>query len=89
VAGMTVAGTTTMLEALTLKAYLEAARLADWQTAVLNGGPPCFHLEDHGGFCLRAQAWEGHGHANFHKFQSLQDLLYIVMGLTFIRNAAE
>lgn len=33
---------------------------ADWQQVALNGGPPCFHLENKR-FCLRAKRWAGHG----------------------------
>lgn len=54
---------------------LEAARNADWQQVVLNGGPPCFHLEGDR-FCLRAERWEGHG--ELHQFISLADLLISV-----------
>lgn len=43
-----------------LRALCEAAKIADWQQVVLNGGPPCFHVE-HGRFCLRAERWDGHG----------------------------
>jgi hypothetical protein len=50
---------------------LNAAEQMDWQQVVLNGGPPCFHLED-GRFCGRAQRWEGHD--EMHKFISLADL---------------
>lgn len=38
-----------------------AAEVADWQQVVLNGGPPCFHIEEAGDFCLRAKRWDGHG----------------------------
>ena len=40
---------------------LAAFRLADWQQVVLNGGPPCFHVERDGRFCFRAERWPGHG----------------------------
>lgn len=54
---------------------IKAAEKMDWMKVVLNGGPPCFHLED-GRFCGRAERWEGHKHwAQFHKFVSLADLL--------------
>lgn len=57
---------------------LKAAKNADWQQVVLNGGPPCFHLED-GRFCLRAERWDGHkavgGSEPIHKFVSLETLL--------------
>ena len=44
----------------------------DWQQVVLNGGPPCFHIE-RGRFCLAAERWAGHG--VFHNYVSLADLL--------------
>ncbi len=57
---------------------LAAAKNADWVQVVLNGGPPCFHLED-GRFCLRAKRWDGHkrigGSEAIHKFVSLEKLL--------------
>lgn len=54
--------------------YLWAAEQMDWQQVVLNGGPPCFHLDpDTGRFCGRAQRWEGHD--EMHKFVSLAGLL--------------
>jgi hypothetical protein len=49
-----------------------AALDIDWQQVVLNGGPPCFHVED-GRFCLRAERWEGHD--LLHRFVSLRSLL--------------
>ena len=53
-----------------------AAEAMDWQQVVLNGGPPCFHIDDDGGFCGRAKGWEGHGmKETFHPFVSLADLL--------------
>lgn len=52
---------------------LFAAKNMDWVQVVGNGGPPCFHLEEDGYFCGRAEAW--HGHNNIHKFISLADLL--------------
>jgi len=51
---------------------VEAAHRMDWQQVVLNGGPPCFHI-DGGRFCGRAQRWEGHD--EMHKFISLAALL--------------
>jgi hypothetical protein len=48
---------------------IAAAEQADWQQVVLNGGPPCFHIEDNGRFCLRAQRWDGHD--SMHKFTTL------------------
>lgn len=57
---------------------LEAAKNADWQQVVFNGGPPCFHLED-GRFCLRAERWDGHktigGSGPIHEYVSLESLL--------------
>ena len=46
-----------------------AAENMDWQQVVLNGGPPCFHLED-GRFCGRAQRWDGHRQTFFNKKRS-------------------
>lgn len=58
-------------------AMLEAAENADWQQVVLNGGPPCFHMEEHGRFCLRAHKWDGHktNPFPFHEFVSFSTLL--------------
>ena len=53
-------------------ALINAAEKADWQQVVLNGGPPCFHLEGDQ-FCLRAQRWQGHG--TFHPFVPLSELI--------------
>jgi hypothetical protein len=51
-----------------------AAENMDWQQVVLNGGPPCFHLDRRDGyFCGRAKQWEGH--PEIHKFVSFADLL--------------
>lgn len=47
---------------------IAASESADWQQVVMNGGPPCFHLEDNR-FCLRAERWGGHG--IYHKFTPL------------------
>ena len=59
-----------------LKALIRAAAFADWQKVVLNGGPPCFHLQSRGAFCLRAERWDGHsGNNPDHAFVSLADLL--------------
>jgi hypothetical protein len=44
---------------LSSKAREVAATNADWLQVILNGGPPCFHLEGER-FCLRAQRWAGH-----------------------------
>lgn len=55
------------------KAWVIAAENADWTQVRLNGGPPCFHLEERGRFCLRAERWAGH--PADHQFVSLADLL--------------
>ena len=62
----------------TLSALTIAAERADWMQVVLNQGPPCFHLESGGNFCLRAQRWAGHTDKNEypeHRFVSLADLI--------------
>jgi hypothetical protein len=51
----------------------EAANNMDWQQVALNGGPPCFHLEEDGRFCGRAERWAGHG--DVHAYLSLAGLL--------------
>lgn len=52
---------------------INAAENMDWQQVVLNGGPPCFHLDPvDGHFCGRAQLWHC---KNTHDFISLADLL--------------
>jgi hypothetical protein len=51
---------------------LKAAENMDWQQVVLNGGPPCFHIEG-GKFCGRAERWPGHDGA--HRFISLAKLI--------------
>jgi hypothetical protein len=54
-----------------------AAKVVDWEQVIVNGGPPCFHLE-HERFCLRAERWAGHGSAaaiDDHNFVSLADLV--------------
>lgn len=62
-----------------LSARLAAAENMDWGQVVMNGGPPCFYLdEEHGGFCGRAQRWDGHRDGISHRFVSLADLLRIV-----------
>ena len=53
---------------------LLACERADWMQVVLNGGPPCFHLEG-AKFCLRARAWIGHDRPRFHAYVSLRELL--------------
>jgi hypothetical protein len=57
---------------------LQAAERADWGQVVANGGPPCFHLEGDGTFCLRAERWQGHTQRDRwpeHRFVSLRALL--------------
>lgn len=54
------------------KMLLEAAKHMDWQQVVLNGGPPCFHLEEDGYFCGRAERWHDHG---THDFETLDKIL--------------
>ena len=49
----------------------DALQNIDWVQVVLNGGPPCFHLEEDGRFCLRAERWSGHHVHKVHKFVSL------------------
>ncbi len=54
---------------------MQAAEQMEWVQVVLvvlNGGPPCFHLDD-GLFCGRAERWAGH--EDIHSFVSLADLL--------------
>lgn len=50
-----------------------AAKHMDWQQVVMNGGPPCFHLQEDGRFCGRAKRWAGHDY--HHRFVSLADIL--------------
>lgn len=61
-----------------VRPLIEAAEAADWQQVVLNGGPPCFHLEPESQkFCLRAERWDGHTDNDAwpeHRFVSLRDL---------------
>jgi hypothetical protein len=58
---------------------IQAAENFDWEQVVLNGGPPCFHLEEDGRFCGRAERWDGHKPFKkwpaLHEFVSLADLL--------------
>jgi hypothetical protein len=57
-----------------LGSAIRAAEQMDWVQVVLNGGPPCFHVDaDDGRFCGRAERWKGHG--PLHEFVSLADLL--------------
>lgn len=55
-----------------------AAERMDWQQVVLNGGPPCFHLEGDGRFCGRAERWEGH--PEIHSYVPLASLLQLTSG---------
>lgn len=50
----------------------KALSCIDWQQVVLNGGPPCFFIEN-GRFCLAAKRWAGHG--SYHQYVSLADLI--------------
>lgn len=52
---------------------LAAAETADWEQVRLNGGPPCFHIEEDGWFCFRAKRWAGH--PTHHKFVTLHAAL--------------
>lgn len=53
--------------------HIKAARNMDWMQVVLNGGPPCFHLEENGRFCGRAQRWHNKlSEELFHGFVSLE-----------------
>jgi hypothetical protein len=57
--------------------YGRAADRADWVQVALNGGPPCFFLENDR-FCLRAERWAGHTDRDKypeHRFVSLAALL--------------
>lgn len=63
-----------------LTAILKAAEGMDWQQVVLNGGPPCFHVDDDGKFCGRAERWVGHEVTpreawSLHSFVSLAELI--------------
>ncbi len=71
-----------------IEALLDACLYADWQQVVLNGGPPCFHL-DGMTFCLRAERWQGHGINEFHKFVSLHDLMKTATGAAKADDSAE
>jgi len=60
------------------EALLHAAEHADWGQVVANGGPPCFHLDEDGTFCLRAKRWDGHqanAYDGSHEFFSLHAML--------------
>jgi hypothetical protein len=59
-----------------------AAAHVDWQQVILNGGPPCFYLEERGRFCLRAQRWGGHNKPNaFHRFTPLDHWMSTLVDL--------
>jgi hypothetical protein len=49
----------------------------DWEQVRLNGGPPCFHREDNGTLCGRAERWFGHD-GDPHKFTSLAEYRSLV-----------
>jgi hypothetical protein len=61
-----------------IEKYIAASEKADWDQVVLNGGPPCFHLEGNGHFCLRAKRWDGHWNKRFHPYVPLVDLLKLI-----------
>lgn len=67
----------------TLADVIRAAERADWAQVVMNGGPPCFHLETDGKFCLRAQRWEGHkvkqSGGGLHPYLPLDGLLQLML----------
>jgi hypothetical protein len=64
-----------------IKQILKAAEGMDWMQVVLNGGPPCFHLEN-GRFCGRAERWFGHDNpAMDHEYVSLAALLNDLAGV--------
>lgn len=54
----------------------EAAKNMDWMQVVLNGGPPCFHIEDDGRFCGRAERWHDKSATEmFHAYLPLDALI--------------
>jgi hypothetical protein len=56
--------------------YVDAAENFDWMQVQLNGGPPCFHYDDHRQrFCGRAHRWAGH--LSMHEFVSLPMLIQL------------
>jgi len=57
---------------MTLDDFIKAATVMDWYQLVLNGGPPCFHIENKR-FCGRAKRWAGH--ESMHIFVSLDNLV--------------
>lgn len=59
------------------KAREAALKKADWQQVAMNGGPPCFHIDQRDGrFCLRAERWDGHRPpVVIHKFVGLENLI--------------
>ena len=61
------------------KLYKAAVNM-DWTQVALNGGPPCFFLQEDGTFCGRAHRWIGHhydanGHEPLHFFVPLHNML--------------
>lgn len=77
-----------------LEKLVEAAKNMDWEQVVLNGGPPCFFLEEEGRFCGRAQRWFGHTDKNEfpeHVFINLETLLafWLSAFVKLVREEAE
>lgn len=72
------------------KETILAAEHMDWMQVVLNGGPPCFHIED-GRFCGRAERWAGHDNDlhRDHPFVSLADLLRHFVSLADLLNGID
>lgn len=67
-----------------VKRVISAAADMDWQQVVLNGGPPCFYLEENGTFCGRAYRWEGHADKidyPYHPYVPLHLLIHSVTNL--------
>lgn len=61
-----------------IAALKAACERPDWEQVFANGGPPCFHIDEDGRFCLRAERWGGHHHPSnpsIHPFVSLFDLV--------------
>ena len=67
----------TMSKQLYKNAAVKAAEHMDWVQVVLNGGPPCFHIERDGHFCCRAEAWHDH---DTHEFISLAAIAKEIAG---------
>ena len=58
---------------------IKAAENIDWQQVILNGGPPCFRVQDDGRFCLRARRWDGH--PLDHEFVSLDNQISYLLSI--------